>query len=133
MLLSTFTTAHFSSYRCVFTARRCTGVVYAVIVCLSVRHKTAEPSITQATPCNSQGPYFSVAKDLSEITIGSTSVGTPNRWASGVGYIWRFSTNVSLCLTNSYRGRLIGTRMSRTQPTDNKPSLIGAWSRYVIH
>ena len=70
-----------------------------VSVCLSVRlsvtsrssAKTAKRRITQTTPHDSPGLYFSEAKDLPEIRLGSPPTGAPN--TGWVGQSRRLSTN----------------------------------------
>jgi len=94
----------------VFTGRRYTCSVYAVVMCPSVclsvtsRHCTnmAKCRITQTTPYDSPGTlWFSDAKDLGEIPMGLLPTGAPNR--GGVGSYQQFSTNISLYLKNCAR------------------------------
>jgi len=67
----------------IFTARRYASALYAVVMCLSVRPsvtnryciKTAKDRITQPTPYDSPGIWFSDAKYL-----GETPTMTTRRW-----------------------------------------------------
>ena len=67
--------------------------------------KMAKHKNTQTTPHDSPGLYFSDAKNLFEIWMGSPPTGAPN--AGGVGRSWRISTNNSPYLENATRYRRI--------------------------